>query len=160
MKPSTYRLPPLHNFFRKFGASTLTSWRTFGRSWVSLKHNWGHFGATTSIYLDFDCFLLPILKVFQVPWTKQMYLPMLGSVFLVNQGFRRRSLAKTTFTKVGIVMIAGSTFPDFGWLWDNKSWLLLKIGLKFDGWLVRGTLWHHQILATRQVKGKMVHPRA
>ena len=39
--------------------------------------------------------------------------------------FAREVMQKSTFAEVGILMIPGSIFHDFGWRWDEFSCLLL-----------------------------------
>ena len=42
-----------------------------------------------------------------------------------NKDLAREVLQKSTFAEIGFLIIPGSIFHDFGWPWDQFSWLLL-----------------------------------
>ena len=53
-----------------------------------------------------------------------------GSADLSVRVYKNKNLAwkvfqKSTFAEIGFLMIQGSIFHDFGWPWDQFSWLLL-----------------------------------
>ena len=125
------------------GASTLASWRSLGRSlddpgtlegtrkgpvrsrlgffrfFVDLgihsESFFGTFGQKKQFfsYLFPGCFFCWFLGL------------NLGVRVCKNKHLAWKVLQKSTFAEIGFLVIPGSFFHDFGWPWDQFSWLLL-----------------------------------
>ena len=77
-----------------------------------------------------------------------------------NKHLAREVLQKSTFAEIGFLMIPGSIFHDFGWPWDQFSWLLLPWRLAWNLMNFQGGPGVTPDPGTFRVGGKLVHPRA
>ena len=133
--------------FGMLGASTLASWRSLGRSWDDPGTILGHWRAQGRTLwgpgLDFIDFLV-ILGTHSESFVgtfgqkKQFFSYLFPGCFFCwflglnlgvwdwkNKNLAWKVLQKSTFAEIGFLVIPGSFFHDFGWPWDQFSWLLL-----------------------------------
>ena len=120
------------------GASTLASWGSLERSWGTWEHESGHCGVQASIFwlMITNGFRIPILGVFQLPWTdKNIFFWMFvsGCVFLMTSGSEseRLRLEKHVFGKRSVAKNNFAQMMSFCWFRCSFSWFVAALGRVF-----------------------------